>query len=1006
MSNYYVRTIERAAAPRSRKLREAGTGTAVSGSSASMDTSGLVTLSTDQTITGKKTFAEDVTFGAAREDGTYSKLLIPSTSGPGIYSLCISTQPVSGEAPTGSGGIDETELWTILGNTGTQQIGAGHLTDALAPYATQSWVQQRGYLTSVGVSDIGGLGEGWASLLGSAPDFYSKSQVYSKSEADSRFVTLATEQTISGKKSFTALLTASAGISSTDADLSGYVSASKLYVPFSGNNKKYSLLISTSPVGGETPTGSGGLDETELWSILTDGAGGERIAKAHLPSDAVYQSALSSYALKTDIPSLDGYATQAWVQQQGYLASVSLATISDLDSGWDALLKAAPSYYSKAEIGSLLSSYYTKTEADGRFVGVSNEQTVSGKKTFSSLLTAGGGISSTNADFSGYVSADVLYLPYSGGNKIYSLYVSTDPVSGEQPSEGIGLDEAAMWTALGTKDSSKVIDLSHIPSIPTSKITGLDNALASYATRTWVQQNFLASVPAATSSVLGGIKVGYTEISGDKYYAVRVNSSNQAYVHVPWVNTTYSLSSFGITATAAEINKLDGIGTLLHSGNYTSYTVTKTGGGASGTWPISISGNAATADVSNYLFLNPNNGTHASENNAIPANGRFAIYDVNAATTAGGNDGYIMAFRWPSGNFATQVFLDADNTGIMALRHRSNSNVWTDWYRILHSGNIGSYALTPSNYASTLDSRYMQDGANLGGKAYLRYVGINGVQYNFLTNVANSTDPFMVYAPTTAGVSGQWLKSTGGVPVWANDGSGSGLDADLLDGYQASSFLLKSGGTMTGTLSVPVLNVNSQAYIYESASRATRLTFIWSGGIARIYAINDSGSDYYDMSLGQTPGNSGALYFDASAARWGIGTTTPAYKLDVAGTLRATGQGSFDTIKITSTSGISHLIFSRANYNYITAPSGGYISFNTNGVETVADASDLTIHAHQLFPGTSNNVTLGISSRRWSNVYSVLGNFSGLVTAGSIAVTDKLYIPSPDGNQRYYIKFE
>ena len=34
---------------------------------------------------------------------------------------------------------------------------------------------------------------------------------------------------------------------------------------------------------------------------------------------------------------------------------------------------------------------------------------------------------------------------------------------------------------------------------------------------------------------------------------------------------------------------------LLHSGNYTNYTVTKTGSGASGTWGISISGNAATA---------------------------------------------------------------------------------------------------------------------------------------------------------------------------------------------------------------------------------------------------------------------------------------------------------------------------------------------------------------------------------------------------------------------------
>ena len=35
--------------------------------------------------------------------------------------------------------------------------------------------------------------------------------------------------------------------------------------------------------------------------------------------------------------------------------------------------------------------------------------------------------------------------------------------------------------------------------------------------------------------------------------------------------------------------------TVLDSGNYNSYTVTKTGGGASGTWGISVSGNAATS---------------------------------------------------------------------------------------------------------------------------------------------------------------------------------------------------------------------------------------------------------------------------------------------------------------------------------------------------------------------------------------------------------------------------
>lgn len=44
--------------------------------------------------------------------------------------------------------------------------------------------------------------------------------------------------------------------------------------------------------------------------------------------------------------------------------------------------------------------------------------------------------------------------------------------------------------------------------------------------------------------------------------------------------------------------------TVLDSGNYTSYTVTRTGSGASGTWGISISGNA---NSSNYLNIVANN---------------------------------------------------------------------------------------------------------------------------------------------------------------------------------------------------------------------------------------------------------------------------------------------------------------------------------------------------------------------------------------------------------------
>lgn len=199
-----------------------------------------------------------------------------------------------------------------------------------------------------------------------------------------------------------------------------------------------------------------------------------------------------------------------------------------------------------------LDNYYSKSDSDARYVTLATEQVITGKKTFNNDVVFGG-------------NGSKMFVPSTAGAGLYYMYFDvTSAVNGETPTaSGGGLDVDELWAELGGSSSNKVIDISHIPHIPTS-------------------------------------------------------------------------------------------------------------------------------DISNYLFLNPNNGVHANQNDAVPANGRFAIYDANMATTAGGNDGYIMAFRWPSGNWATQVYLDVDNTGVMALRHRNNSNVWTDWHRIWHSGNDGS----------------------------------------------------------------------------------------------------------------------------------------------------------------------------------------------------------------------------------------------------------------------------------------------------------------------------
>lgn len=49
---------------------------------------------------------------------------------------------------SGGGGLDEELLWSLLGNSGTEQISKSHLADALAGYATEEWIEGKGYLTS------------------------------------------------------------------------------------------------------------------------------------------------------------------------------------------------------------------------------------------------------------------------------------------------------------------------------------------------------------------------------------------------------------------------------------------------------------------------------------------------------------------------------------------------------------------------------------------------------------------------------------------------------------------------------------------------------------------------------------------------------------------------------------------------------------------------------------------------------------------------------------------
>ena len=136
----------------------------------------------------------------------------------------------------------------------------------------------------------------------------------------------------------------------------------------------------------------------------------------------------------------------------------------------------------------------------------------------------------------------------------------------------------------------------------------------------------------------------------------------------------------------------------LNSKNYNSYSPTLTGTGASGTWGISITGNAAT--VSNIgatqvtNLYSPNAASVVAADSAMPAQGNSLIHTL--ALGPSGNDGHIIGMTWANTTtvYGAQIWLDTDPTNQMAIRGRSSAGAWTAWAPVLTSVNYNSYSPT------------------------------------------------------------------------------------------------------------------------------------------------------------------------------------------------------------------------------------------------------------------------------------------------------------------------
>lgn len=297
---------------------------------------------------------------------------------------------------------------------------------------------------------------------------------------------------------------------------------------------------------------------------------------------------------------------------------------------------------------------------------------------------------------------------------------------------------------------------------------------------------------------------------------------------------------------------------------------------------------------------------------------------------------------------------------------------------------------------------------------YARNLGINGTTWGFLSeNNSNSTS---IYAPTTAGTSGQILKSSGtGAPVWANvstilsdyatqswvtsQGYLTSITKSMVTtalGYtppttnttysQATSStlgLVKIGATGLASKNYAVqLNSSGQMYVavpwtdtnttYSAATSSTYgLVKIGATGLAsKNYAVqlNSSGQMYVAVPWTDTDTNTHyttRLYAGASGTAANSATTSPYIKVTDDNTyrnqIRLLGGGA--TSVSSDASGNITITSTNTTYGLATASSNGLMSSSqytklSNCIETVSATNMVTsVQVVDTIPATSSQVT-------------------------------------------------
>ena len=180
---------------------------------------------------------------------------------------------------------------------------------------------------------------------------------------------------------------------------------------------------------------------------------------------------------------------------------------------------------------------------------------------------------------------------------------------------------------------------------------------------------------------------------------------------------------------------------VLTHRNYTNYTVTKTGGGASGTWGISITGNAATANRIISHSISDTLANKTTPGYLYHAGGSNSVKDKPSGVDAFG----VFTMQTASGWYGQLLMSSNTSTG---LYWRTATSLNGGWKKILDSSNYTAY-VNPANFVTSL-------GTNGNYVTWTKNGTTNNLTVPFATtsNVLNNLGNRTAISGTTVGQRG------------------------------------------------------------------------------------------------------------------------------------------------------------------------------------------------------------------------------------------------------------